>query len=98
MALTKQPAKPQILPDVDVLEDEEVKEQHSLIIYNDSVNTFDWVIECLVEICGHDALQAEQCAWIIHTSGKCSVKRGDYDKLRPMCEALLDRKLSAIIE
>jgi ATP-dependent Clp protease adaptor protein ClpS len=76
----------------------EQKPSNSLIIYNDDVNTFDFVIDSLIEVCRHDRLQAEQCTFIIHYSGKCAVKDGDFKKLRPMCEALLDRGLSAAIE
>ena len=68
-----------------------------LIVYNDEVNTFEWVIQSLVEICEHTPEQAEQCAWIIHTKGKYAVKSGSFDELRPRCEALLDRGLSATI-
>ena len=52
-----------------------------IILHNDDVNTFDHVIESLMEVCGHDPIQAEQCAWIVHYNGKCSVKRGAYDDL-----------------
>jgi len=69
-----------------------------IILHNDDVNTFDHVIGSLVEICGHDPIQAEQCAWIVHYKGKCSVKRGTFDNLEPRCTALLDRGLSAAIE
>ncbi len=82
--------------DVDVLEEE--GELNDLIVYNDDVNTFDHVIKCLIEICGHDAVQAEQCTLIIHYKGRCGVKRGEYEELRPMCEGLLDKGLSAVIE
>jgi ATP-dependent Clp protease adaptor protein ClpS len=82
---------------VDVL-DEEVKEENQLIVFNDDVNTFDFVIESLIKICNHEQIQAEQCTFIIHYNGKCSVKQGSYNKLRPMCEALLDRGLSALID
>lgn len=68
-----------------------------LVLYNDDVNTFDWVILCLVEICQHEPLQAEQCAYIVHTKGKCGVKNGEYQILEPMCSALLERGLSAEI-
>jgi ATP-dependent Clp protease adaptor protein ClpS len=81
-----------------ILEDIALGEEHQLILFNDDVNTFDHVIESLVEICRHDLLQAEQCATIVHFKGKCSVKNGDYNKLEPMCTALLDRGLSAAIE
>ncbi|MFM7022418.1 MAG: ATP-dependent Clp protease adaptor ClpS [Flavobacteriales bacterium] len=82
--------------DTDVLEAENYI--YDLIVYNDDVNTFDHVIKCLVDICEHDPLQAEQCTLIIHYNGKCGVKKGEYDVLRPMCEALMDRGLSATIE
>lgn len=75
-----------------------LENNHRLIVWNDEVNTFDWVIETLVDICGHTHEQAEQCAIIIHTRGKYAVKEGDYDTLKPMCEAILDRGISATIE
>jgi ATP-dependent Clp protease adaptor protein ClpS len=82
---------------VDVLE-EELKDENHLVVFNDEVNTFDFVIESLIKVCQHDPIQAEQCTFIIHFNGKCSVKDGSYNKLRPMCEALLDRGLSATID
>lgn len=69
-----------------------------LIIWNDEVNTFEWVIETLIDVCGHSQEQAEQCAYIIHTKGKYAVKKGDYDLLKPMCDAILDRGINATIE
>ncbi|MDA0882417.1 MAG: ATP-dependent Clp protease adaptor ClpS [Flavobacteriales bacterium] len=81
---------------VDVLV--ESVEEHKLIIFNDDVNTFDFVIDSLISVCGHDPLQAEQCTLIIHFKGKCDVKSGEYDKLEPMCTALLDRGLTAEIQ
>lgn len=69
-----------------------------IVVWNDDVNTFEWVIETLVEICGHTHEQAEQCAFIIHHSGKYAVKNGTYDDLRPMCDAILDRGISATLE
>ena len=71
---------------------------HNLIVWNDDVNTFDWVIESLVNICAHDSLQAEQCALIIHHKGKCGVKKGSFDDLRPQAEALIDRGIQATID
>jgi ATP-dependent Clp protease adaptor protein ClpS len=62
------------------------------------VNTFDWVIETFMKYLGHTEEQATQCAWIIHYKGKCQVKVGDYDTLKPMCEALLENGLKAKIE
>ena len=73
-------------------------EQLDLIVYNDDVNSFDHVIESLVKVCRHDSIQAEQCTHIIHYKGKCQVKRGTFSKLEPMCTALLDRGISAVIE
>ncbi|HEY6901764.1 MAG TPA: ATP-dependent Clp protease adaptor ClpS [Puia sp.] len=70
----------------------------SLIVWNDEVNTFEWVIETLMEVCGHSQEQAEQCAMIIHTKGKYAVKRGSYDDLKPLCDAITDRGIGATIE
>ncbi|AYD49307.1 ATP-dependent Clp protease adaptor ClpS [Arachidicoccus soli] len=69
-----------------------------LIVWNDEVNTFEWVIETLIEVCNHSQEQAEQCAYIIHTKGKYTVKNGDYELLRPMCDDILDRGINATIE
>jgi ATP-dependent Clp protease adaptor protein ClpS len=82
------------LLDVDVL----VEPPKALVLYNDNVNTFDFVTESLVKVCRHDTIQAEQCTYLVHYTGKCAVKNGSYEKLRPLCEALLDRGLSAKIE
>ncbi len=81
---------------IDVLE--EVITNHEIILYNDDVNTFDHVIETLIKVCKHDALQAEQCAILVHYTGKCSVKNGSYDELKPQCSQLLDAGLSAEIQ
>lgn len=89
-------SKPIEQQEIELLED--VLENNQLLLYNDDVNTFDWVINCLIEICHHDVLQAEQCAMLVHFNGKCAVKEGTYTKLEPMCTALLDRGLSAVIE
>jgi ATP-dependent Clp protease adaptor protein ClpS len=77
---------------------EELIDERDLIVFNDDVNTFDHVIESLIKVCKHEPEQAEQCTWIIHYKGKCQVKRGDYDKLEPLCTALLDRGISAEIQ
>lgn len=73
-------------------------ELHNLIVWNDDVNTFDWVIESLVDVCNHEPIQAEQCALIIHHKGKCGVKRGSFEELRPKAEALIDRGIQATID
>ncbi len=82
----------------ELLLETDVDKENQIILYNDEVNTFDWVIESLISICDHDRMQAEQCSLIVHHNGRCSVKVGGFDQLRPMCEALLDRGLSATIE
>jgi ATP-dependent Clp protease adaptor protein ClpS len=77
---------------------EKVGSNFVLVVWNDEVNTFDWVIETLVEVCGHSHEQAEQCALIIHTKGKYGVKEGDFEMLQPMCTAICDRLIQATIE
>lgn len=69
-----------------------------LIVWNDDVTTFDWVITTLVEVCRHTQEQAEQCAMIIHSKGKYCVKMGSYETLKPMCDAITDRGIGATIE
>lgn len=76
---------------------EGVDHSSALILYNDDVNTFDHVIDCLVRICKHEELQAEQCALLVHFKGKCTVKQGAKQDLMAMCQALLDEGLSATI-
>lgn len=83
------------LLELDVLTKEQ--ELNNIILYNDDVNTFEWVIECLMSYCGHDSIQAEQCAHIVHFTGKCAVKKGSFEKLKPICETLLQKGLSAEI-
>jgi ATP-dependent Clp protease adaptor protein ClpS len=70
----------------------------SLIVWNDEVNTFEWVIETLIEVCGHSEEQAEQCAYVIHFQGKYAVKRGGYEELKPMCDKITDRGIGATVE
>jgi ATP-dependent Clp protease adaptor protein ClpS len=71
--------------------------EKELILYNDDVNTFEYVIETLIEVCGHDALQAEQCALITHLNGKCGIKTGPFDSLKPLCDEMLNRDLTVSI-
>ena len=78
------------------LEEVLVADKH-LILYNDPYNTFDFVIESLIKVCKHDAIQAEQCTFLVHHIGKCSVKKGSYEALKPLCSALLERGLTAEI-
>lgn len=77
---------------------EELIDIKSLIIHNDEVNTFEWVIECLMDICKHDAVQAEQCTLLIHFKGKASVKQGSLEELQPMKDALCDRGINVTID
>lgn len=72
-------------------------EEKELVLFNDDVNTFDYVIESLIEVCGHDHLQAEQCAWIAHFKGKCGIMAGSFDTLRPVHDEMTSRELTVII-
>ena len=78
-------------------ESEVTTKHNEIIVYNDDVNTFDHVIDTLVRVCDHTAIQAEQCSLIVHFNGKCTVKTGEYDKLKIQCTALLEAGLSAEI-
>lgn len=71
---------------------------YALVIFNDDVNTFEHVIECLMTYCEHTPEQAEQCSVIIHFKGKCAVKHGSTKTLAPICDALCRRDLSATVE
>lgn len=88
--------------DTDVLEETDVltsvEDPCNLIVWNDEVNTFEWVIETLMDVCGHSVEQAEQCAYIIHFRGKYAVKNGSYDDLKPQCDAITERGINATVE
>jgi ATP-dependent Clp protease adaptor protein ClpS len=77
---------------------EELVEIKNLIVHNDEVNTFDWVIDSLMDICQHSEEQAEQCTLLIHFKGKASVKNGTFEKLQPLKVSLSDRGINATIE
>ena len=81
--------------DFDVLEKEVAK--HEIILFNDDVHTFEYVIESLIDVCEHSPEQAEQCTYLVHYKGKCGVKTGEYDELKPKCSRLLTLGLSAEI-
>lgn len=83
--------------EVDVIAADTIDPFH-LIVWNDEVNTFEWVIETLMEVCNHAFEQAEQCAFLIHFKGKYAVKHGSYENLKPMCEAITDRGIGATLE
>lgn len=81
--------------DVDVLED--VNDVYKIVLYNDDINTFDFVIDCLIEICKHTLEQAEQCTFLVHFKGKCNVKTGSLEVLKPMHQQLLEKGLTSEI-
>ncbi len=83
---------------IDVDTDTALATSYSLVVWNDDVNTFEWVIETLIEICSHTKEQAEQCALFIHHKGKYAVKQGDYDTLKPMCNTITERGIGATLE
>ena len=70
---------------------------NEIVVYNDDVNTFDHVIDTLIRVCSHAPEQAEQCSLIVHYNGKCTVKTGPFDKLKPLCTQLLEAGISAEI-
>jgi ATP-dependent Clp protease adaptor protein ClpS len=76
---------------------EQVAINNEIVLFNDDVNTFDHVIETLIIVCDHTAEQAEQCAILVHYKGKCTVKTGSYEELKPKCSLLLEAGLSAEI-
>jgi len=85
--------KEKIQEDLDILE--MLTPKHEIILHNDDVNTFDHVIDALVDICEHTLEQAEQCAVLVHYKGKCAVKTGEYDELKSQCSKLQQLGLSA---
>ena len=85
-------------PNINESFDNEDNNYHFLILYNDNINSFDFVIETLVNVCKHDSSQAEQCAYITHYKGKCDIKKGPFDFLKPIKDELINKGLSATIE
>jgi ATP-dependent Clp protease adaptor protein ClpS len=79
------------------LDDLESQEPKDLIVFNDDFNTFDHVINTLVKICQHSYQQAEQCTWLIHYKGKCTVRTGTFSKLKPMRDSICDAGIDARI-
>ena len=84
-----------------IQESREVAEQevklYEILLFNDDVNTFDFVIDSLIDVCEHTLEQAEQCTYLVHYKGKCAVKTGEFEELKPKCTQLLERGLSAEI-
>jgi len=81
----------------DVLLEDALGHLNEIVLFNDDVNTFDHVIDTLIRVCKHTAEQAEQCAIIVHYKGKCTVKTGTFEELKPQCTQLLEAGLSAEI-
>lgn len=86
------------LPDLDGDIKELECEMYSLILFNDDVNSFDHVIESLIDVCDHTSEQAEQCALLAHLKGKCDIKHGEYSYLAAMQDGLAIRGISSSIE
>jgi ATP-dependent Clp protease adaptor protein ClpS len=87
-----------ILEDILTEDDTSTGSMSELVVYNDDFNTFEWVIECFMEVLNHSSEQAEQLSLIIHYTGKATVKTASFNVLRPLKDALIDRGLSAVIE
>lgn len=81
----------------EILVDELIEINNEIVLYNDDVNTFDHVIETLIRVCKHSSEQAEQCAILVHYTGKCTVKTGHFNELKPQCTQLLNAGLNAEI-
>ncbi|MBE9492228.1 MAG: ATP-dependent Clp protease adaptor ClpS [Bacteroidetes bacterium] len=75
-----------------------LSDKKELILFNDDFNTFDFVIQSLIDICGHNSHQAEQCTWIVHFKGKCGVKQGSFEELNPCCNEMTNRNLTVAIK
>lgn len=86
------------LEEIELLLEELIdQEALDLVVFNDDVNTFEHVIQVLMKVCKHTHEQAEQCTLIIHYKGRCSVKKGSREELKPMCEAILNAGIQAAI-
>ena len=84
-------------PEIEVLEETttEEAEMWSLVVFNDDINTFEHVTQTLIDVCGHEPEQAEQCTLLIHHKGKCTVKTGSFDEMAPMRNTICHRGISA---
>lgn len=83
---------------IDQETDELQNSGHRLILFNDDFNSFDFVIDTLIDVCEHDPLQAETCAWITHYKGKCAVKNGGLDELKLCFKEMSNRNLTVEIQ
>lgn len=82
---------------VDLLEAIAITEVKDLVVFNDDFNTFEHVIQTLIRVCKHSPEQAEQCTWLIHHKGKCTVRTGSFEELDPMREAICEAGIDAKI-
>jgi ATP-dependent Clp protease adaptor protein ClpS len=80
------------------LHEQELANARFLILHNDEVHTFDYVIDSLIKVCEMDEIQAEQCTFLVHYKGKCDVKKGDFDYLKPYKEAMIAKGLEVTID
>lgn len=76
---------------------DETTDLKNLVVFNDDINTFDHVTNILIKVCKHTNEQAEQCTWLIHLKGKCSVKKAEMITLKPMREAICEAGIDAKI-
>jgi ATP-dependent Clp protease adaptor protein ClpS len=83
--------------EVEVLDAVETTDIKDLVVFNDDFNTFEHVIHTLIRVCKHSPEQAEQCTWIIHHRGRCTVKNGSFEELNPMRRAICDEGIDAKI-
>ncbi|EKB55524.1 ATP-dependent Clp protease adaptor ClpS [Bergeyella zoohelcum] len=74
-----------------------LKDTNKLVLWNDDFNTFDFVIDTLIEVCGHTPEQAEQCTILVHYKGKCTVKTSSLEVLKPMHNQLINKGLTSEI-
>ena len=85
-------------PEFNELTDEGIGSECQLMLHNDDVHSFDYVIESLIEVCHMQATQAEQCTYLVHYKGKCDVRRGSFEILKPFKDGLIDKGLNATID
>lgn len=82
----------------EIVEEQDIEAGKGLLVFNDDFNTFEHVIETLIKVCKHDKIQAEQCTHLIHYKGKCRVKEGSYEYLKPMKDGITDAGINAVID
>ena len=86
-------SKEKIQEEIEVLEQR--ANEHQIVLFNDDIHSFDYVIDSLIDVCEHTIEQAEQCTYLVHFKGKCTVKTGELKELKPRCSKLLELGLSA---